>query len=387
MTILYLLAAIALLTSVAFIVISLIKSLPLQWLYYHYFIRKPVVLLIFGGSLFWEIGLASNNGSVRLEAAVPLALMVLAVALAYRLHPEVAFQAVDFPVMSERPFQLPLTGDTQLAIIEYEGVTKAYPLEYVAHHHIINDRFGEHLVALTYCPMCRSIIPFDVTEIGALFVVALKNANMITADRHTRTFFQQATFESVIGPLHPYALTMIHFQTLPWREVRRLDVLPQICQVTLNDFREFQLPVPWVWRKIMASEITPGLPSKDKDKSFPARTHVIGVIDPIAKPQVVYLKSELIQHGVVKNKALDAVFVALNDTVSAFKGNVAGTLLDLIINSDGTLYDKHSGTVWDVRGKYKSGIIKSDLEVVATSDEYWYSWKFFHPQSQLIRLH
>jgi hypothetical protein len=47
--------------------------------------------------------------------------------------------------------------------------------------------------------MCRSIIPFDVTDIGPLFVGSFKDANLIVADRKTKTFFQQATFESIIG--------------------------------------------------------------------------------------------------------------------------------------------------------------------------------------------
>jgi hypothetical protein len=117
--------------------------------------------------------------------------------------------------MSDDPLKLPLCDDMETAVIEYGGVTKAYPLDYVIHHHIINDRFGNRVVALTYCAMCRSIIPFDVADIGPLFVGSFENANMIVADRRTRTFFQQATFESLIGPLHPHTLTMIPFQVLP----------------------------------------------------------------------------------------------------------------------------------------------------------------------------
>jgi hypothetical protein len=101
---------------------------------------------------------------------------------------------------------------------------------------------------------------------------------------------------------------------------------------------------------------------------------------------VVYLKSELIQHGIVRNEVLDAFFVATGDTVNAFRGSVSGTPVALISNPDGTLLDQHSETSWDVRGKYKGGPINSDLEMLAISDEYWFSWNEFHPGSQLIRL-
>ena len=343
MTIMYVLAISSLLVGTAAIYMALIKPFPVQWLYYHYFIRKPVVWTILGGSLLWEIWRALGTGSFRLEAAVPLGLMGLAVVLAYRMHQETAFPAVDFPGMSDDPLQLPLCDDMELAVIEYGGVTKAYPLDYVIHHHIVNDRFGNRVVALTYCAMCRSIIPFDVTDIGPLFVGSFKNANMIVADQRTRTFFQQATFESLIGPLHPHTLTMIPFQILPWDSVKRLETFPQVCHVTQDDFRDFQLPVPGVLKNIMKSEATPGLPSKLRNKSFPARTRVIGVIDPDASLQAVYLKNELAQQGAVKNKELNAVFVALGDTVNAFKGSVTGKSVDLIITTQYTQTENSTG--------------------------------------------
>ena len=122
--------------------------------------------------------------------------MALAIVMAYRMHQETAFPAVDFPAMAEDPLSLPLKDDARLAVIEQAGVTKAYPLDYVIHHHIISDRFGNRTIALTYCAMCRSVIPFDVTDIGPLFVGSFKDANMIVADRRIKTFFQQATFNS-----------------------------------------------------------------------------------------------------------------------------------------------------------------------------------------------
>jgi hypothetical protein len=224
MSILFLLAVIALLVGTAAIYMAMIKPFPVEWLYYHYHIRKPVVWSILGGSLLWELWSTITTGSFRLETLVPIGLMGLAVILAYRMHQEIAFPSVNSPPMADDPSQLHLTDDMLLAIIEYEGVTKAYPLDYVIHHHI------------------------------------------------------------------------------------------------------------------------------------------------------------------VKNETINAFFVAMGDTVNAFRGSISGKSVDLTSNQDGTLFDQHSETVWDARGKYKSGLINSDLEMLAVSDEYWFSWKAFHPSSQLIRL-
>ena len=147
----------------------------------------------------------------------PLALMALGIVLTHRMHQEVAFPAIDFPPQAEAE-SLPLGDDMEVAIIEHGGVTRAYALNHLIHHHIINDHFGDRIVAVTYCAMCRSVIPFDVTEIGPLFVGSFKNANMIVADRRTKTFFQQATFRSLVGPLHPMDLTMVSYQLLTWKD-------------------------------------------------------------------------------------------------------------------------------------------------------------------------
>lgn len=383
---LYLLATLALLIGTAAIYMALIRPFPIEWLYYHYFMRKPVVWGILGVSVLWTLWRLAITGDFPWPALIPLALTALAVALTYRMHQESAFPAVDFPAMSEDPLRLPLTDEAQLAIIEYGGATKAYPLDYVIHHHIVNDRFGASTVALTYCAMCRSVIPFDVSDIGPLFVGSFKHANMIVADRRTKTFFQQSTFESIIGPLHPRTLTMIPFQVLAWREVKSLAQLPEVAQVTELDLREFQLPIPGLWKKIVASEATPGLPAGHRDNSFPARTRVVGIIDSVARPKAVYLKRELTNRKLVRNEALDAYLIATGDTVNAFRGSVGGESILLSAEENGAMRDARSGTLWDVRGKYVSGPIKSDLSMLAISDEFWFSWKAFHPDSELIRL-
>lgn len=386
MTTLYILAIVNFLVGTAAIYMAMIKQFPVEWLYYHYFIRKPIVWTILIGTVIWTISVTIQTEIFPLRVLLPLAIMGIAVLLSYKMHQENAFKAVDFPVMADDISTLPIKGDMQLAVIEYGGVVKAYPLDYVIHHHIINDRFGDHIVALTYCAMCHSIIPFDVTDIGPLFVGSFKNANMIVADRKTKTFFQQASFESMIGKLHPHTLSMIPFQILPWSEIIKLNSIVQVVKVTEKDFREFQLPIPGVWKKIMASEATPGLSAKDRDKSFPARTRVVGVIDSLAKPQVAYVKEELIKKGIVKNEDLGFFLVAANGIVVGFKSSLNDIPINIRLNSDNTLTDISSGTVWNIRGKVVKGEIKTDLDAIAISDEYWFSWRLFHSKSKLIRV-
>ncbi len=376
----------ALLVGTGAITMALIEPIPVSWLYAHFKWRKPLAVLLFAAAFLAVVRIVMATGTASLEAYVLLTVAGVSVVLAFRLHQEHVFDAVDFPEMAEDPLVLPLKEEMQLAVISVEGITKAYPLDYVIHHHIVNDRFGERLVSLTYCAMCRTIIPFDVTGIGPLFVGSFKQANMIVADRGTRTWFQQASFESIIGPLHPCSLEMLPFQILSWSDVRKLKEMPQVARVTEKDLRRFELPVPGVWRKILASENTPGLAKGKRDSSFPARTRVIGVRDGVAGSSIVYLKDEVLKRGIVHHEEPGFCLVARGDTVNAFRSRLQGQELRLELDAAGTLRDADSNTLWDPRGAWISGALEQRLEPVAVSDEYWFSWKFFHPGSRVIRL-
>ena len=382
---LYFLAFLALLIGVAFVVMALSESISIRWVYYHYFIRKPVNWTIFIIVFGWVIWITNEANVFPIWSIGPMAITGLALVLTHKLHAESAFRAVDFPNIAVDVTSLPLDDQMQMAVIEYQSVTKCFPLDYVVHHHIINDQFGDKTVALTYCALCRSIIPFDVTDIGPLFVAAMKNGNMIVADRKTKTFFQQGTFQSVIGRLHPAELKMIPFQILSWSEVKRTIHDPKVVQVSPDDFRAFQLPIPGIWNRIMKTEFTPGLSSNNRDKSFPARTPVIGVIDETIADSIFYLKQEVLDNKLVINEEFGFFLVGRNDQVAAFRDSINGSqLVAEFENSE--IIDMNTQTHWDIRGKYLNGPLKKDLEIVAISDEYWFAWKKFHQDSRLLRL-
>jgi len=381
----YILALLAVAIGTAAIYMALIERFPVWWLYYHYFIRKPINWSILIGLSIWTFVLYQQQEAFPAWTIVPLLMTGIALVLTYRMHQEAVFQAVDFPEMAADSSTLPIRDDMQIAVIEADGVTKCYPLDYVIHHHIVNDTFQTKTIALTYCAMCRSIIPFYVSDIGPLFVASFKNANMIVADRKTKTFFQQATFKSIIGPSHPTELTMIPFQVLSWADVKKTIPNSRVFAVTERDFRAFQLPVPGLWQKIMGSEHTPGLAAEKRDTTLPTRTHVIGILNASGEGSLVYLKADVLKEKVVVNHEHGFFLVGLGHTVNAFKNTMHDARLAISLDETG-LVDAKSGTRWDTRGKYRMGSLQDNLIPVAISDEYWFSWKKFHNDTVLVRL-
>lgn len=380
----YTLAILAIVIGIAIVPITFLEKTPIKVFYYHYLARKPINWAILISLITWTFIISEQQGGFPIWTIAPIVVVIIALFLVYKLHPESAFKAIDYPEFSNDFSSLPIDDDKEIAVIEYNGITKCYPLEYVAHHHIVNDKFGSKIISLTYCAMCRNVIPFDVTEIGPLSVSALKNGNMVFADRKTKTFFQQSTFKSLIGKLHPKELIMIPFQVLSWAEVKQSIPSPHIVNVTKNDFREFELPIPGVWKKIVSSETVPGVSTKGHDKTFPARTRVIGITDGSIKEKTVYLRKEVLEKKLVINEEYD-FFLIGNKTVLAFRNILNSSKLNISIKKS-EIIDLNSGTHWDIRGKYISGALNENLVPITISDEYWFSWKKFNKDSKLIRV-
>ena len=94
---LYVLAISALLVGTAAVYMALLRPFPVQWLYYHYFIRKPAVWTILIGSLVYVTWLSLEAGSFPLAASVPLTLICVADRAHVSNAPGIRFPCGRFP--------------------------------------------------------------------------------------------------------------------------------------------------------------------------------------------------------------------------------------------------------------------------------------------------
>ncbi|MDP1690685.1 MAG: DUF3179 domain-containing (seleno)protein [Burkholderiaceae bacterium] len=54
-----------------------------------------------------------------------------------------------------------LAADDRVLGIVLNGVARAYPVRILNWHEVVNDRFGERAVVVTYCPLCGTGMAFD----------------------------------------------------------------------------------------------------------------------------------------------------------------------------------------------------------------------------------
>lgn len=97
-------------------------------------------------------------------------------------------------------------GDWEPVVaVSIGGERRAYPLQLLSWHEIVNDTVGGVPVAVTYSPLCNSIIVYDRRVDGQTLVFGatgrLRAANLIMYDKQTESWWQQYTGEAVIGGL------------------------------------------------------------------------------------------------------------------------------------------------------------------------------------------
>src|SRR5690606_11024230 len=97
-----------------------------------------------------------------------------------------------------------------------DGDARAYPLQTLIWHQVVNDVVGGVPVAVTYDPLTNAAIVFDRRIRGRALVFGvtgkLRKSNLVMHDRETKSWWQQFTGEAIAG-----ALTGALLETIPAR--------------------------------------------------------------------------------------------------------------------------------------------------------------------------
>ena len=88
--------------------------------------------------------------------------------------------------------------------VAHNGQAKAYPIQYLGYHHQVRDTLGGKPVMVTYCTVCRSGRVFEPLVKGrpeTFRLVGMDRFNALFEDAGTGSWWRQATGEAVAGKL------------------------------------------------------------------------------------------------------------------------------------------------------------------------------------------
>ncbi len=115
----------------------------------------------------------------------------------------------------------------QEPVIELEvgDDARAYPLEILTWHEIVNDDVGGVPVAVTFCPLCNTALVFDRRVEGKTLEFGttgnLRNSDLVMYDRQTESWWQQFGGEAVVGRYTGTTLRQLPARIVAWREFER----------------------------------------------------------------------------------------------------------------------------------------------------------------------
>jgi hypothetical protein len=116
-------------------------------------------------------------------------------------------------------------------VIDVDGEARAYPIQIMTWHELVNDTFGDRPVTVSYCPLCNSAVAYDrrlpsqdlILDFGTSG--RLYNSALVMYDRQTETLWSHFTGEGILGHLTGEVLELLPVATVSWAEFR--DAHPQ----------------------------------------------------------------------------------------------------------------------------------------------------------------
>jgi hypothetical protein len=290
--------------------------------------------------------------------------------------------------------------------VKLRGQARAYPLQILIWHEIVNDTLGGVPIAVTYCPLCNSAIVFDSRADGRTLTFGttgnLRNSDLVMWDRQTQSWWQQFSGRAIVGTLTGTQLKALDSQTLSFADFRAQypngDVLsrdtgfrrpygqnPYVGYDTDPNTRPFDY----------GGRLDPRLPPVERVESITiGQDTVVVPFDALAKHPVVRVTVGAVPVIVLYDPRVLSPLDALNiadsrqvGTAVAFSRGLGGRNLDFRASGSGLMTDVQTGSVWDITGRAITGSLRgAKLRRLHDLNAFWFAVAAFLPHARLLTL-
>jgi hypothetical protein len=288
-------------------------------------------------------------------------------------------------------------------VLEIGDVARAYPLQIMTWHEIVNDELAGVPVTVTFCPLCNSAVVFDrrLDAIVYDFGVSgnLRNSDLIMWDRQTESWWQQLTGEGIVGVNAGRELTMIAAQIVSWDAFKASH--PEGDAVSRDTgFPRAYGQNPYVGYD--RDDNPPFLYDGDLDGRLLPKERIAAIN--INDVDGAFLYSIIATERVVNynlggedvvvffepgmRSALDRMFLTDSSEVGAtgvFAPTANGQQLTFRLEgnvAEGVLMDNETGSTWSILGRAVAGPLEgTQLDRVVHQDHFWFAWAAFKPDT------
>jgi len=299
-------------------------------------------------------------------------------------------------------------------VVAEANEARAYPLQILIWHEIVNDTLAGRPVVVTFCPLCNTSLVYDRRVGGRELTFGttgdLRYSDLVMWDRQTESWWQQATGEAIVGELTAMHLARVPSVVLSYEEFKRAhphgavlsrDGATAETRAKTGQGRRYGQN-PYVgYDRADSPPIASFFGDRALDARLPPKARV-GVAT-FATPPVAYRLDDLRSAAALNDRIagrptvllyLRGVASPLDTAATALGGDIGqavlydptvdGRTLTFDAGKDRTFTDRETQTAWSVSGIAIAGALAGRyLRPLDHEVTFWFIWSVFRPETEV----
>ncbi len=290
-----------------------------------------------------------------------------------------------------------------VVFVQVNDEAKAYPIQILMWHEIVNDSVGGESLLVSFCPLCNTAIAFKRTFDGQVFDFGttgrLRYSNLIMYDRQTETWWQQATGDAIAGKYTGAQLEFYPAAMISWADFKNMYPNGKVLSRDTGNPRNYGrnpyygyddiAQTPFLFNGSTPNQLLPMARVLTVDLNGEAVTYPYDVLrevnvinDTVSGNDVVIFWAEGTASALDTNNIPEGREVG---SAVAYSRVLEGTTLDFEFKG-GKILDMQTGSEWNILGQATNGELQGKkLEPVVSINHFWFSWAAFKPATRIFQ--
>jgi hypothetical protein len=296
-----------------------------------------------------------------------------------------------------------LKDDEPVIAFELNGETRAYPIQILIWHEIVNDVVGGVPVMVTLCPLCNTAIAFDRRVDGQALRFGttgyLRHSDLVMwSDDEGETWWQQITGQALVGNLVGRQLTMLPAEIVSFKDFKAAFPNAPVLSRDTGIQRRYGWN-PYVgYDDINSTPILYSGPATDgrlppKERVLSIELNGEAAAYPFSQLMTAHVANDevggtpvVVFHQSGTRSSVDAALIEASRDIgaaTAFEARLGSQRL-LFSPSENGFEDAQTRSTWDILGRATSGPLAGQrLQPIVSANHFWFAWVVFKPDTRV----
>ena len=280
---------------------------------------------------------------------------------------------------------------------------RAYPIQILMYHEIVNDSLAGIPVAVTFCPLCNASMVFDRRVAGTALDFGttgkLRYSDLVMYDRQTESWWQQFSGKGIVGHYAGTALKRLPSEIVAFGDFAASFPSGEVLSRATGFSRPYGRNPYAGYDRIDQS---PFLFTGKTDSRLPPMERVLSVS--VGGKHRLYPLSVLERHPLANEELGGVPYVVMGKpgmaspldsgriaegreivAATAYDRRLDGTVLEFSQRGN-CIVDTRTGSEWNILGEAISGPLKGRrLAPLDSGVHFAFAWLAFNPDSEIVR--